>query len=177
MQPNQETPEILVEVSIPYQAWSENDRRPASLATRAVKETVLCAKLPEQIRKSETIEVSVLLANDDLVRTLNREYRKKDSATNVLSFPQIDYFSKSPQEDMVAGQPLNVGDIVLAYETVHRESLEKMIPFDSHFLHLIVHGTLHLLGFDHIDEEEASTMEETEIWIMSRMGHKNPYSW
>ncbi len=177
MQQNQEPPEILVDVSIPYTEWNKEDRRPATLATRAVHETFTCAQLPAQIRMAKTVEVSILLANDDLVRTLNREYRGQDKPTNVLSFPQLNFDNTKEPRISAADYPLNLGDMVLAFETVIGETEEKIIPFDSHFIHLIVHGTLHLLGFDHEAEEEAAVMEDTEIWIMNRMGHKNPYSW
>lgn len=180
MPKNQTPPEVLVEVSVPYAAWNENDRHPCTVATRAVKETLYCAEMPEHLKGIDTVEVSILLANDDLVRTLNREYRHKDSATNVLSFPQIDYSikpEKTSQDTSSPGSPLQLGDLILAYETVISESEERMIPFESIFVHLIVHGTLHLLGYDHETEEEADFMEDTEIWILSRMGHKNPYSW
>jgi probable rRNA maturation factor len=175
MQPKQDLPEILVEVSIPYQAWSNDDRRPSTSATRAVKESFARAELPEVLKNVKSIEVSVLLANDDLVRTLNREYLGKDEPTNVLSFPQFDY--EKNLEEQIGEEPVNIGDIILAFETVQREAEEKLIPIDSHFMHLMVHGTLHLLGYNHQNEEEATVMENTEIWIMSRMGCQNPYVW
>lgn len=175
MQPNPEPPEITVDVSIPYPAWNGDERRPSAMATRAVREAVICARLPEHLAGAKSLEISVLLANDDLVRTLNREYRAKDSPTNVLSFPQTD--STGGAHPGQPGQPVNIGDIVLGFETVLGESMEKIIPFDSHFTHLVVHGTLHLLGYDHENEEDATLMEDTEIWIMHRMGYKNPYSW
>ena len=105
-------------------------------------------------------EASVVLGNDDFVQGLNRDYRSKDKPTNVLSFPQ----------DL----PM-LGDIVFAYETVQREATEQEKSFDDHLLHLTVHGTLHLLGYDHIDDGEAEEMEALEINILEAMGVKNPY--
>ena len=105
-------------------------------------------------------EASVVLGSDPFVQELNRDYRGKDKPTNVLSFPQ----------DL----PL-LGDLVFAYETVKRESDEQQKSFDEHLLHLCVHGTLHLLGYDHIGDAEAEEMEALEIKILATMGVKNPY--
>lgn len=105
-------------------------------------------------------EASVVLANDDFIQTLNRDYRGKDKPTNVLSFPQ----------DL----PL-LGDLIFAHETLKRECVEQEKSFDDHFLHLVIHGTLHLLGYDHIDDDEAEEMEALEIKLLDGLGVKNPY--
>jgi probable rRNA maturation factor len=175
----QKTPEILADVSIPCPDWNNDERRPATLATKAVKETIACALLPVEIKEAGTLEISILLANDDLVRALNREYREIDKATNVLSFPQFEFSqiqSEAERKPVNYEGPVNLGDLVLAFETVKKEADDKIISFESHFFHLIIHGTLHLLGYNHVDEDDAALMEDTEIWIMSRMGYKNPYT-
>lgn len=105
-------------------------------------------------------EVSVVLADDNFVQGLNREYRGKDKPTNVLSFPQ---------------DPPMLGDIVLAFETIEREASEQNKDFAAHLTHLLVHGVLHLLGYDHEDDQEASEMEGLEIEILQKMGINNPY--
>ncbi len=105
-------------------------------------------------------EASVVLANNDFVQTLNRDYRGQDKPTNVLSFPQ----------DL----PM-LGDIVFAYETVAQEAKEQDKSFDDHLLHLTIHGVLHLLGHDHMNDEEAEEMENLEIELLSKLGVKNPY--
>ncbi len=105
-------------------------------------------------------EVSVVLADDTFVQNLNREYRNKDKPTNVLSFPQ--------------DAPM-LGDIVLAYETIAHEASDQDKAFSDHLSHLLVHGTLHLLGYDHETDEEAEEMEGLEIEILGEMGVKNPY--
>lgn len=105
-------------------------------------------------------EVSIVLADNDFVQTLNRDYRGKDRPTNVLSFPQ--------------DAPL-LGDIILALETLEREANEQSKAFNDHFTHLLVHGLLHLLGHDHIEEAEAEVMEALEIEILDALGIKNPY--
>ncbi len=107
------------------------------------------------------IEVSVVLTDDEAVRELNKTYRHKDKPTNVLSFPSEE-----------TGE---LGDIILAYETVKKEAEETGISFLHHTLHLIVHGFLHLLGYNHEENEEAHRMETMEIQILKKRGIANPY--
>ena len=112
------------------------------------------------------LEVSVALADDGTVRTLNRDYRRQDRPTNVLSF-------ESGEEE--PGGVLILGDVVLARETCAREAAETGRPFADHLTHLTVHGILHLLGYDHIAEAEAEEMETLEVRILAGMGIENPY--
>lgn len=116
------------------------------------------------------IEISIVLADDAFVQDLNKRYRHKDKPTNVLSFPQTEI------EDLDASQPfLSLGDIIIAYETIVREAGEQGKPLADHFRHMLVHGCLHLLHFDHIEEDEAQAMESLEIAILGSFGVKNPY--
>ncbi|PZQ43336.1 MAG: rRNA maturation RNase YbeY, partial [Micavibrio aeruginosavorus] len=137
---------------------------------RAVTLTMENALLP-QILRGRDIELSVVLANDDLAQVLNREYRKMDKPTNVLSFANIDSDDPVPEDG-----PFALGDLILSYQTIDRESKEQGKFFKDHFTHLVVHGTLHLLGYDHIDEHEATIMESTEIRILEKMNIQNPYT-
>ncbi|HPU15419.1 MAG TPA: rRNA maturation RNase YbeY [Polymorphobacter sp.] len=120
-------------------------------------------------------EVSVRLSDDAEVQTLNRDYRDKDKPTNVLSFPMVapDLFDTLADSD--DGEIL-LGDIVLAAETVTREAAEKRITVAQHATHLIVHGMLHLLGYDHEDEGQAEHMEMLERNALAGLGVADPYA-
>lgn len=110
-------------------------------------------------------EVSLLFCDDARMRELNRDFRGKDKPTNVLSFPGPDLPQPAPM----------LGDIALGYETVLREAQEQGKSFADHARHMIVHGFLHLLGYDHETDAEAAEMEATEIRILHRLGVENPY--
>lgn len=126
-------------------------------------------------RKRVSIEISVKLSDDAEVQTLNRDYRGKDAPTNVLSFPMVppDLLETLCNSD--DGEVL-LGDIVLARETCVREAEEKGIPLANHVTHLIVHGVLHLLGYDHMVDEEAEAMEALEIEALAALGLPDPYA-
>jgi probable rRNA maturation factor len=117
-------------------------------------------------------EATLVLAGDEEVRALNRKFRGKDKSTNVLSFPQ-----PSPNYIPHQQQTSNLGEIILAYETVRAEAVTQGKPFVNHFAHLVVHGILHLLGYDHERRAEARIMERLEAEILSMLGMPNPYRW
>lgn len=110
--------------------------------------------------------ITYAFTDDEAVQVLNRAWRGKDKPTNVLSFPDGD-----ADETGVT----HLGDVVLAHETLVREALEMGIAFEDHLTHLLLHGSLHLLGHDHETESEANTMESLEIELLAGMGIKNPY--
>ena len=113
-----------------------------------------------------TYEVTVLLTDDAEIRDLNRAWRRKDTPTNVLAFPARD----DP------AMPGLLGDVVLAYETVSDEARNTGVAFDHHVSHLVIHGLLHLLGFDHISDDEAERMEALEGAALAKLGIADPYA-
>lgn len=118
-------------------------------------------------------EVSILLTNDAHSQELNLTYRFQDKPTNVLSFPT--YEPEELQQFCQEHSPVILGDIVLAFETVVKECESQKKTFYQHVMHLIVHGLLHLLGYDHEQEDEADKMESLEINILHNLGINNPY--
>jgi probable rRNA maturation factor len=124
----------------------------------------------EHARADKNVEISVLFASDAEAARLNTEWRRKDYPPNILSFPA------PKQQDVPGGEPRPLGDLILAAGTVAREADEQGKPLKSHLTHLIVHGTLHLLGFDHVEEREAERMEAAEIAILAALGVPDPYT-
>ena len=123
---------------------------------------------------NERLITSVLFTSDEEVHSLNREWRAKDKPTNVLSFPMLE------RDVLLAlaseGPPEMLGDVALAHETCAREAVVKGIPLDHHAAHLIVHGLLHLAGYDHeISDTKAEEMEEMETKALALMGVADPY--
>jgi len=121
----------------------------------------------------DNLIVSLVLASDREVHDLNRQWRAKDKPTNVLSFPMAESYEL--QDENVAQRELLLGDIILAHGICEAEAGEKGVPFEEHAAHLLVHGTLHLLGYDHLDDADAAEMEWREVRALARLGIRNPY--
>jgi probable rRNA maturation factor len=140
------------------------------LAERAAE---ACAQVAAELA-NQRLSTSLLFTSDEEVHTLNREWRDRDKPTNVLSFPML---TREELLDLAPdGPPVMLGDLALAYETCAREAEAKSIPLDHHAAHLIVHGLLHLAGYDHeISEEDADNMEALEIQILAKLGIADPY--
>ena len=150
---------VTVDISIEAGDWKK-----FSGAEDAIEKALHAVSEDFQSLKAE---YSVLLTDDEHMRVLNRDWRKMDKPTNVLSFPA--------PEEAKAAQGL-LGDIVLAYETVLREAEEENKQPLHHLSHLTVHGALHLFGLDHQDDADAETMENREREILSRLGIPDPYA-
>jgi probable rRNA maturation factor len=163
---------IVVELSA-ESPWPDGDWD--ALATRAVSAAVAGTPFGELATAAASVEVSVRLTSDDEVQALNRQYRGKDAPTNVLSFPMV-------QRDLLATVTQNsddgevlLGDIVLAHGVCEREAGERGIAVEAHATHLIVHGALHLLGYDHQTDQEGDAMEEIERQALATLGIADPY--
>ena len=153
---------ISIELSVESEGWA------SEAALRTLVDTVISAAiLDTRVHLADDAEVSVVLTDDASVRELNKAWRQQDKPTNVLSFP-------ATEPDRLATSPL-VGDIVVARETVVREAEAEGKTFDAHFTHLVLHGFLHLIGFDHETDQEADEMETTERRILASLGIDDPY--
>jgi len=153
-----------------------NDTALATLAPKAISIALEAAGVA-----SRAVEVSVLACNDDAIAALNSTFRGKTTATNVLSWPAIDLFPTTPGAAPATELPVDpsgvtsLGDIALAYETVMAEAQRAGIPADDHILHLILHASLHLLGYDHIEDADAARMEQLEVETLAKLGIASPY--
>ena len=125
------------------------------------------------LRADKPLCIGLCLSNDEQVRALNRDYRGMDKPTNVLSFANIDFADFNNENVNFA--EIELGNIILAYETMKREAESEMISLEEHFCHLLTHGFLHILGYDHIKEDEAEQMEALEVAILQKLNISNPY--
>ena len=154
-----------IDIDIQDRLWLAQLRTARATCRRAAQ-----AALHEAPRRPKTATVlAIALAGDAAVRTLNRDFRHKDKPTNVLSFP-------ADARATLPGQPRFLGDIVLARQTVAREAKTQRKRFADHLTHLVVHGTLHLLGYDHEVEAQAQRMEALEVRILASLGVADPYA-
>ena len=143
----------------------------------SVRATTAALAASPQAALSETtaiIEIAVRLTSDDELQTLNRQYRQQDKPTNVLSFPMVQPDLIDSLSNTDDGEIL-LGDIVLAYGVCAREAREKSVSLEDHAAHLIVHGVLHLLGHDHMNDVDADAMEAIERAAMASLGLYDPY--
>ncbi|WP_054309129.1 rRNA maturation RNase YbeY [Mesorhizobium sp. 1M-11] len=122
-----------------------------------------------RLTRNDPSELSVVFTDDAAIRALNAEWRGKDKATNVLSFPAFPPAKGGPLPPML-------GDIVLAAETVAREAAEEKKLIENHVSHLVIHGLLHLLGYDHETDDEAEEMEAVERAALARLAIPDPYA-
>jgi|SRR6476661_720988 probable rRNA maturation factor len=163
----------MLEIAVEADEEWDSSRPWTELVCRAAEAAVAESAFPQLATSERRFEISVRLSGDEEVRALNSQWRGKDSATNVLSFPMLDV-DDLPSAN-IAGPELLLGDIILARGVCEAEAAAKGIPVDRHASHLLVHGTLHLLGYDHLDEAAASDMEDREIRALDRLGIANPY--
>jgi probable rRNA maturation factor len=151
---------LHIEISRNADGW------PEGLEARA-EEAVRAALKLSKAKITGAAELSIVLTDDAEQQTLNRDWRGIDKSTNVLSFPQIEPFGP------VSGL---LGDVILARETLEREAAEQGVSFEDHFTHLVVHGFLHILGYDHLEDDEALAMEGLETQILASLGVADPYA-
>lgn len=125
-----------------------------------------------EIKKIKNPEVSILLTDDDHIQNLNRTYRHQDKPTNVLSFPLIEKIEEISDPSF---PEIHLGDIVVSMMTLQREADAQGKTPQNHLVHMVVHGALHLLGYDHLNDTDATKMETKEIEYLVQLGIPNPY--
>ncbi len=157
---------VSLDISVPSPLWRGLPR-----ARAIARETIAAAALESGGIAPESAEVSLCLADDAALRALNARWRGIDKPTNVLSFPAP--VAAVAQE---SGAVMSLGDIALAYETLAREAENLGVPLADHYRHLIAHGFLHLIGYDHETDAEAERMEALETRILARLGAADPYA-
>ena len=156
--------------------WEKALPEVATLADHIVSTSVNFVNDKESLNflvASKTLNFNLCLSNDKEIHALNKEFRQIDKPTNVLSFANID----DPDFDtqIKSAETIEMGDIIIALETMEKEADEKNISLHDHFCHLLTHGILHLLGYDHIEDNEAEHMEGLEIKILNQLNINNPY--
>ncbi|MEX0971247.1 MAG: rRNA maturation RNase YbeY [Paracoccaceae bacterium] len=142
----------------------------AVIAERATRAALAICAL-----QGEDWEAAILACDDARIATLNGDFRGKPVATNVLSWPAQALAPSAPGEEPLPPEGPELGDIAIAFETCEGEARDQGIEFAAHVAHLIVHAVLHLLGYDHIEDADATVMEGLEIKALASMGIQNPY--
>ncbi len=160
-------PDIIVDIA--DEAWLTKVPNAEDLCARVAAITLGAAAELVDL-PAERLEVSLLLTHDSQVQELNKEYRGQDKPTNVLSFAALDADSPIPDDG-----PILLGDVIIARETCLREAADEDKTLVHHLSHLVVHGVLHLLGYDHIEDDEAEEMESLERSILAGLGVPDPY--
>ena len=164
---------MTLEIALEADGEWDSSRSWEPLVRKAVEAAIAESAYPDLARSGRPVEVSVSLTDDDHVRALNSKWRGKDKPTNVLSFPMAEEYELS--DENVAGKELLLGDIIVAHGVCEREAADKGVSPEQHATHLIVHGTLHLLGYDHQGDADAADMEAREVRALERIGLANPY--
>lgn len=168
-----QVPAIEIEIIEQSPLWESRTSLEEGIVS-AVQTTFLFADVnfpKEQQDEQEGFQLTIVLSNNEEVQSLNNHFRNKDKPTNVLSFPFANEDTILPP-----GEARPLGDIVLAFETIKQEALDQNIDLDHHIYHLVIHGLLHLLGYDHENEADAEIMENKEKDIMHRLNLPNPYT-
>lgn len=163
---------ILVEIAEEHTGWKNHSEINTEYFAQIVKR--ILSRYPN-FAKVKELELSVLLTEDTKIKSLNNEFRGKDKDTNILSFPDMEIDWQRIVEFDVDPEYMYLGDIACSYQTIAKEATLKAISFQDHFTHLVIHAILHLIGYDHMNDEEASAMEAIEIEVLDSFGITSPY--
>jgi len=168
--------QLDVDVLVPHAEWIAGCADAMDLCKRAARAGFKLACANRIDLPYAQAEVAILLTDNDQIRQLNRDYRNIDKATNVLSFANLDELDQLAPTPRPDAEPVSLGDIIVAYETVVGEADAENKALSAHMMHLIVHGMLHLLGYDHETEADAVEMEALEIEALALLKITNPYA-
>ncbi len=153
--------------------WPASYAKAAEAVFATTLEYLKKYQLGNKITFDKPIVVNLSLSNDDVVHELNAQFRGIDRPTNVLSFANVD--DENFADEVACAAEVELGDIIIARQTLQKEAEEKHILPEHHFAHLLVHGILHLCGYDHQNDDEAEEMESIEVKILEQLNINNPY--
>jgi len=171
---------ISVEIIKNYDKWREH-KQVNNILVKKIAKNILSRFT--SFKKIKQFELSILLTNSEEILTLNKQFRNIEKATNVLSFPTIELNWQDLHSNNITSRLeflnnstyMHLGDIAFCYDVIYNESYEQNKTFEDHFIHLLIHSILHLIGFDHENDTEASIMENLEIEILAHFGISSPY--
>lgn len=166
---------LRIAIAMPCEAWLRRVPDAKVRCRRFARAALAAAGFDQRRIGAETAEISLVLGDDELLRQLNRDFRGKDKPTNVLSFPALSEAALTGVERSLRPPFVSIGDIAIAYETTACEAREQGKTLAAHLSHLVVHGILHLLGYDHLSKAQANEMESLETAVLARFGLSDPY--
>ena len=169
----------IINITFEEKKWLKIDLK--KISKKAFRSTF---KILEHSKNFNSLEVSILACNDQIIKNYNKKFRGNNKATNVLSWPRIEniYYNdirlKKDISFLINKQEstLDIGDIAISYDTCFRESMKLNICFEDHVIHMLIHSCLHLLGFDHNKLSEFKIMKDLEIKSLKECGINNPYN-
>lgn len=168
--------EIVLETAVEDARWEAAIPNVVQVAERVKSAAFDYLKMHENLdflAAEKPLKINVCLSDDATVHRLNKEFRGQDRPTNVLSFANLDFENFNAENESF--DEIELGDIIVAYETMAREAAEQEVTLYAHFCHLLTHGFLHLSGYDHIEAEDAAYMENLEKEILQTLEIANPY--
>lgn len=170
---------LVLEVTLDSEDWQSGLPDYEEIAIRAINQIVSNVPEGKKLFKFSHLELEIILCDDARIKNLNSKYRHQDKATNVLSFEglnseQTELLLKSDAE--APSYPVSLGEVYVAYETLAEEAEAAKISLKDHFTHLVIHGILHLLSYDHIEDEEAAIMENVEKKLLLNLAIDDPYA-
>lgn len=178
MMPENKLANLEIDISVQSPAWEDQFPEYQEYIVRCFEQIITHVPGAKNFGRLPHLELSILLTDDHNIQALNRDYRDRDKATNVLSFPSLSAdeieIYLTPETELPAF-PVALGDIIFARGTITQEAEDQGKSFADHFCHLCIHGMLHLLGYDHIEDKQAEEMEALEKMLLSKLAIDDPY--